>query len=121
MMNTLVPTAVFNSYPSTEVSMSSIIMPPPAPTNPQMNPISAPHARDCAARFLGSAPSMDSLVVMTGLTMNLTPRNRVMTVEKPPMAAEGTRLDTQLPTRVKHSTAPIITRPFFTSRFLFLW
>ena len=94
-------------------------MPPPAPTKPQMKPMSIPHRRDWTTRFLGSAAAMASLVVMTGLTMNLMPSSRVIQVEKPPMAEEGTRLDTQLPTRVKHSTAAIITRPFFTSRFLF--
>ena len=36
IINTLVPTAVFNSYPRTEVNISNIIMPPPAPTNPQI-------------------------------------------------------------------------------------
>ena len=119
MMKTLVPTAVFSSYPSTEVRMSSIIMPPPAPTKPQMKPMSIPHRTDWTARFPGSTADMDSLVAITGLTMNLMPSSRVIQVEKPPMAEEGTRLDTQLPTRVKHSTAAIITRPFFMSRFLF--
>ncbi len=51
MMNTLVPTAVFSSYPSTLVRMSSIIMPPPAPIKPQMKPMSTPHTTDCTARF----------------------------------------------------------------------
>ena len=51
--------------------------------------------------------------------MNLTPSKSVINTEKPPIVLLGTRLDTQLPTSVKHSTAAIITRPFFTSRFLF--
>ena len=72
--------------------MSSIIMPPPAPTKPQMNPISTPHTMDCAARFFAETRCMDSLVVMTGRTMNLTPSRNVMNTEKPPMAAGGTRL-----------------------------
>ena len=46
MINTLVPTAVFSSYPRTEVSIRSIIMPPPAPTNPQMKPMRIPQATD---------------------------------------------------------------------------
>lgn len=35
MMNTLVPTAVLSSYPSTLVKIRSIIIPPPAPINPR--------------------------------------------------------------------------------------
>ena len=46
IINTLVPTAVFSSYPSTLVRMRSIIIPPPAPMNPQIKPITAPHRRD---------------------------------------------------------------------------
>ena len=42
IMNTLVPTAVFSSYPSTLVSSRSIIIPPPAPTKPQMKPTADP-------------------------------------------------------------------------------
>ena len=86
-----------------------------------MKPTITPHTTDWTARFLGDAAAMDSLVVMTGLTMNLIPSISVMKVEKPPMVEEGTRLDTQLPTRVKTSTEHIITRPFLMSRFLFLW
>ena len=62
---------------------------------------------------------MASRVVITGLTINLIPRSRVITVEKPPMAPPGSRLATQLPTSVKQSTDAIITRPFLMSRFLF--
>ena len=46
IMNTLVPTAVFSSYPSREVRISNIIIPPPAPMNPQMNPITIPATMD---------------------------------------------------------------------------
>ncbi len=63
---------------------------------------------------------MDSLVVMTGLTMNFTPSSSVINTEKLPIAAEGSRLDTQLPTSVKHRTDTIITIPLRMSRFLFL-
>ena len=62
---------------------------------------------------------MDSLVVITGFTMNFTPNTMVINTEKLPMVLLGTRLETQLPTIVSSSTAAIITRPFFTSRFLF--
>ena len=121
MMNTLVPTAVFSSYPSTLVRISSIIMPPPAPIKPQMKPMSTPHTTDCTARFCALTPCMASLVVITGRRMNLTPNKKVMNTEKPPIVAEGTLLATQLPTTVKASTLAIMIRPFLISRFLFLW
>ena len=95
-------------------------MPPPAPIKPQMKPITAPQATDWTSRLRGDTASMASRVVMTGLTKNFTPSSRVMNMEKLPMVPAGTRLDAQLPARVKTSTVPIITRPFFTSRFLFL-
>ena len=47
---------------------------------------------------------MASLVVMTGLTMNLMPSRNVINTEKPPIAREGTRLASQLPTTVNPST-----------------
>ena len=121
MINTLVPTAVFSSYPRTPVRIKSIIIPPPAPIKPQIKPIIAPPSSDWTSRFLGSTAAMLSLVVITGLTRNLIPSSRSIQVEKPPMVRLGTRLDTQLPTRVRTSTDPIITRPFLMSRFLFLW
>ena len=46
IINTLVPTAVLSSYPSTLVKSRSIIIPPPAPINPQINPTNAPHTAD---------------------------------------------------------------------------
>ena len=46
MINTLVPTAVFNSYPRTDVRIRSIIIPPPAPMNPQIKPIITPQITD---------------------------------------------------------------------------
>ena len=94
MINTLVPTAVFNSYPSTEVRIRSIIMPPPAPTKPQINPMRTPHITDCTARFSADTPCIASFVVMTGRTINLIPKRNVIKTEKFPMAADGTRLDT---------------------------
>ena len=71
-------------------------------------------------RFFALTLPMASLVVMTGLAINLMPSSKVMNVEKPPIAVLGTRLDTQLPTSVNSSTATIITTPFLMSRFLFL-
>ena len=94
IIKTLVPTAVFSSYPSTEVRSSSIIMPPPAPINPQMNPTPAPQSRDCTNRFSALTAFIALLVVMTGRTMNLTPSRRVIKVEKPPIVVPGTRLAT---------------------------
>ena len=46
IMNTLVPTAVLSSYPKTEVKIRSIIIPPPAPTKPHINPIKTPQITD---------------------------------------------------------------------------
>lgn len=46
MMKTLVPTAVFSSKPRTAVRIRSIIMPPPAPTKPQMKPMAVPQPID---------------------------------------------------------------------------
>ena len=46
MIKTLVPTAVFSSYPRIEVRMSSIIIPPPAPIKPQIKPIKIPQITD---------------------------------------------------------------------------
>ena len=85
-----------------------------------MKPIARPQATDWTSRFLGDTAAMDSLVVITGLTMNFTPSSNVMNTEKFPMVLAGKRLETQLPTRVKASTETIITRPLRISRFLFL-
>lgn len=46
IINTLVPTAVLSSYPSTEVRISNIIIPPPAPMKPHIKPINTPHTTD---------------------------------------------------------------------------
>ena len=119
MINTLVPTAVFSSYPRMLVNASSIIMPPPAPIKPQINPTIIPQSTDCTICFFLDTPSIAALVVMTGLTINFTPSSSVMKTEKFPIAADGTMLDTQLPTSVKSSTVTIITSPLRTSRFLF--
>ena len=94
IINTLVPTAVFNSYPNTDVKIKSIIIPPPAPTKPQIKPIIIPQMTDCMALFLGDTFPMASLVVMTGFTINLMPRRNVINTEKVPIVVEGTRLDT---------------------------
>ena len=96
-------------------------MPPPAPTKPQIRPMMTPQTMDWIARFFAEIPCMASLVVMTGLTMNLMPSRNVINTEKPPIVREGTRLASQLPTTVNPSTLAIMMRPFFTSRFLFLW
>lgn len=94
IINTLVPTAVFSSYPSTEVRIKSIIMPPPAPTKPQIKPISTPQIMDWMARFFAETADMDSFVVITGFMINLIPKRKVMKTEKFPMVVEGTRLET---------------------------
>ena len=74
--------------------IKSIIIPPPAPINPQINPIMAPQINDCTARFFGDTFSMASFVVMTGFTMNLMPSKNVINTEKFPIVVDGTRLDT---------------------------
>ena len=94
MMKTLVPTAVFSSYPSTLVRMSSIIMPPPAPIKPQIKPTRTPLTMDWISRLCASTRIMSSRVVMTGRTMNLTPSRKVMNTENEPMVADGSRLAT---------------------------
>ena len=93
MIKTLVPTAVLSSYPRTEVRIRSIIIPPPAPIKPHINPMMIPQITDCMARFLADTPCIASLVVITGLTMNLIPNRKVIKTEKLPMVADGTRLD----------------------------
>ena len=57
---------------------------------------------------------------VTGLTINLMPKNKVITNEKLPIAVLGTLLETKLPTSVNSKTKIIITMPFLTSIFLFL-
>ena len=69
-------------------------MPPPAPMKPQMKPMSIPQISDWTTRFFADTLCMDSLVVITGRTMNLIPSRNVMNTEKFPMVAEGTRLAT---------------------------
>ena len=86
---------------------------------PQIMPTITPQRADCTKRLRMETAVMASLVVMTGFTMNLIPSSRVIHTEKLPIAAEGSRLDTQLPTKVKHRTATIITIPLRMSRFLF--
>ena len=46
IIKTLVPTAVFNSYPRILVSSKSIIIPPPAPINPHIKPTTVPQRTD---------------------------------------------------------------------------
>ena len=117
MMNTLVPTAVLSSYPSTEVNTSSIIMPPPAPMKPQMKPMTTPHTTDSAARIPRPPPGKRVWVAVTGKRMNRTPSSRVMHTEKPLMASLGIWKAAMLPTRVSRSTTASMRTPFFTSRF----
>ena len=74
------------------VRISSIIMPPPAPTNPQMRPIIVPQIMDCIARFFAGTFSIASFVVMTGRTMNFIPSRNVIMTEKLPIVADGSRL-----------------------------
>lgn len=94
MIKTLVPTAVFNSYPRTDVSIKSIIIPPPAPTNPQINPIRTPQRMDWIALFFAETSIMASFVVITGFTINFIPSNKVINTETFPIAVDGTKLET---------------------------
>ena len=54
MINVLVPTAGFNSIPRKTVKTTSIIIPPPVPTNPVPNPIVIPKNRETAIPFQSS-------------------------------------------------------------------
>ena len=119
IINTLVPTAVLSSYPKTEVSTSSIIIPPPAPTKPQINPTPAPHITERTAFWRTVADERRFLGATTGFTINLTPKIKVINTEKPPIAVFGTMLATKLPQKVKAKTEIIIIMPFLISRFLF--
>ena len=94
MIKTLVPTAVFSSYPIMLVSKRSIIIPPPAPTKPQMKPTATPQTADLMIRALAEVAAISSFVVITGFTMNLIPRKSVIITEKFPIVVEGTRLET---------------------------
>ena len=68
-------------------------MPPPAPMKPQINPIKIPQIKDWTARFFAGTFSIASLVVITGLTINLIPRRNVINTEKFPIVVEGTKLE----------------------------
>lgn len=57
----------------------------------EANDDAADHGLD-GTLFGLETPSMASLVVITGRTMNLTPSRNVMITEKLPMVREGTRL-----------------------------
>ena len=119
MIKTLVPTAVFSSYPKTLVKTSSIIIPPPAPINPQIKPTIVPQTTDCISRFLALTAAIVSFVVMTGFTINFIPSSSVINTEKLPIVVLGTMLAIQLPNNVNTSTVIIMTMPFRMSRFLF--
>mgnify|MGYP005875577977 FL=1 len=92
IIKTLVPTAVLSSYPMTVVKIRSIIMPPPAPTKPQIKPIQVPQIIDWIALFLEETLFIASFVVITGLTINLTPKIKVIKTEKLPIVEDGKRL-----------------------------
>ena len=81
-MNTLVPMAVSNSKPSTRVSTSSIMAPPPTPTKPQMKPMMAPKKMDLTARWAKGVLAISVLEVMTGQMMNFRPMVQTMKMAK---------------------------------------
>ena len=70
--NTLVPTAVFSSYPNTVVRTRSIIIPPPAPTNPQINPIKEPHRIDDKVLFEIAKDSVNKGLTIPGVQKKLS-------------------------------------------------
>ena len=45
------------------------------------------------ARFLAGTSAIASLVVITGFTINLIPKRKVIKTEKFPMVVDGTRLE----------------------------
>ena len=100
--------------------MRSIIMPPPAPTKPQMKPIKIPPKIDPKIFLLLLKEFIFSLVVMTGLMTNLRPKNKVMRLEKAPMVVEGTKEATHVPTMVKTRTVTIKIHPSLKLMFFFL-
>ena len=93
-------------------------MPPPAPIKPQIKPTIAPQTMDLMIRVRFGICCISSFVVITGRTMNLMPSSSVMSTEKLPIATDGTRLETRLPTTVNASTVIIMMRPLRMSRFL---
>ena len=93
IINTLVPTAVFSSYPNTLVRINKSIIPPPAPTNPQINPIIIPHNIDWIIFVFTDFSSISSFVVITGFIINLSPTKNVIYTEKLPIILFGTKLD----------------------------
>ena len=101
------------------VRSRSIIIPPPAPTKPQMSPTIVPQMIDWITRFFALTSAIFSFGVMTGLTMNLIPNSIVIITEKPPIVLLGTMLAAQLPTKVNANTVAIMTSPLRISRFLF--
>ena len=67
-------------------------MPPPAPTKPQIKPMQVPQIIDWIALFLEETLFIASFVVITGLTINLTPKIKVIKTEKLPIVEDGKRL-----------------------------
>ena len=94
IINTLVPTAVFNSYPKTLVNTKSIIIPPPAPTKPQIKPTTQPEMIDCIVLLVFDTFCIASLVVIIGFMINLIPRKAVIITEKPFIVEFGKKLET---------------------------
>lgn len=86
MTNTLVPTAVFSSYPNSMVRTMSIIIPPPAPKKPQINPTNAPPAAPAHTFCILERRSMVFFGSKIGKNKNLIPRIQVIKMEKPPQS-----------------------------------
>ena len=86
---------------------------------PQIKPTIAPHNAERTIFCFGVACVNRALGSVTGLTINLIPKNKVITNENPPIVVLGTLLETKLPTRVNSKTNIIITMPFLMSIFLF--
>ena len=87
IIKTLVPTALFNSYPRTLTSIISIIMPPPAPTTPQIIPITAPETIDWIIAFVLVLSLLLAFASNTGRKINLRPTKSVINIENPPIVA----------------------------------
>ena len=86
MINVLVPTAGFNSMPRKTVKTTSIIIPPPVPTNPVPNPIVIPKNRETAIPFQSSFSPFETVLslVVSGLTRKRMPMQKVRMRVKPP-------------------------------------
>ena len=100
MIKVLVPTAAFSSMPKKAVNTTSIIIPPPEPTNPVPKPMVRPKNREIAIPF---PSSFDPLVLVCarsvlGFTRKRMPMQKVRIRVKPPSTTFPAFQAAKLPT-----------------------